>query len=99
MSGAAHAALRQALDISAQMLDAADQGHWSHVAELDAERQACIRQPHAADRYNIEALTTLHEHNRRLLERAELARAGVERQLGQHKYNHRALSTYIASSG
>jgi hypothetical protein len=41
----------------------------------------------------------LHEHNRRLLERAELARAGVERQLGQHKYNHRALSTYIASSG
>lgn len=99
MSGATHAALRQALDISAQMLDAADRGHWSQVAELDVERQACIRQPHAADPYNIEALATLHEHNRRLLERAELARAGVERQLGQHKYNHRALSTYIASSG
>jgi hypothetical protein len=99
MSGAAHAALRQALDISAQMLDAADRGHWSYVAELDAERQACIRQPHAADPYNIEALTTLREHNHRLLERAELARSGVERQLGQHKYNHRALSTYIASSG
>jgi hypothetical protein len=99
MSGTAHAPLRQALDISAQMLDAADRGHWSHVAELDAERQACIRQQHPADPYNIAALTTLNEHNRRLLERAARARAGVERQLGQHKYNHRALSTYIASSG
>ena len=99
MSATAHAALRQALDISARMLDAADHGHWSLVAELDAERQTWIRQQHPADQPNIEALTTLQEHNRLLLERAGVARAGVERQLGQHKYNHRALNTYIASAG
>jgi hypothetical protein len=99
MSGSAHAPLQQALDISVQMLEAANHGHWSRVAELDTERQTWIRQQHPADQPNIEALTTLREHNRQLLERAEVARAGVERQLGQHKYNHRALSTYIASSG
>jgi hypothetical protein len=99
MSGAAHAPLQQALDISTQMLDAADQGLWSRVAELDTERQTWIRQQHPANQPNIEALTTLQEHNRILLDRAGVAREGVERQLGQHKYNHRALSTYIASSG
>lgn len=99
MSGAADSALQRALTISAQMLDAADRDDWSRVADLDVERQTWMRQEHPANKHSSDALAALHEHNRLLLERAELAHMKIEQQLGQHKYNHRALNTYIASAG
>lgn len=101
MSDGAHAALQRALQITARMLDAAASDDWSQVINLDAERQPLIRQassdggPNISDR---DLLQALHEHNHVLLERATTACETVERRLSQHKYNHRALRTYITSS-
>jgi len=98
MSDASDAGLQRALVITLQMLTAADEGEWQQVIELDTERQPWM-QPTLSDRRSSELLTTLHQHNERLLERAAAARESVQRELGRHKYNHRALSVYIASSG
>ncbi|MBB6247280.1 hypothetical protein [Rhodanobacter sp. A1T4] len=98
MSDSAYAGLQRALDITLQMLAASADGQWQQVAELEAERQPCIRQ-HGDDQRSRELLTTLHQHNEHLLKRADVAREALERELSQHKYNHRALNVYIASSG
>ncbi len=97
MSDTNDAGLQRALDITAQMLSAADEGQWEHVVELDAERQPLIQQ-HRLDPRSHDLLVALQQHNERLLEHAATARGAVERELGQHQYNHRALSVYIASS-
>jgi hypothetical protein len=97
MSDTTDAGLQRALDLTVQMLAAADEGQWEHVVELDAERQPFIQQ-HRLDPRSHELLITLHQHNERLLEHAAAARGAVERELGQHQYNHRALNVYIASS-
>ena len=97
MSDVAYAGLQRAVEITLQMLAAAADGQWQQVVELDAERQPCIRQ-HRYDHRSSELLTTLHQHNEHLLKRADVARAELESELSRHKYNHRALSVYIASS-
>lgn len=99
MSYAVSTALVRALDITGQMLAAAEDGQWARVVELEAERQRWLRPPLAVEPAQRATLATLIEHNRRLLERATAAHAEIGRQLGRHKYNHRALNSYIASSG
>ncbi|MGC1547657.1 MAG: hypothetical protein WA777_03940 [Rhodanobacter sp.] len=91
------AALQRALEISAQMHAAAEQGEWTRVVELDIERQSWIGHPPSEPSHG-EALMALQESNRLLLERATTAHAEIEHQLEQHKYNHRALSAYITSA-
>jgi hypothetical protein len=98
MSDSVHAGLQRALDITVQMLAAAADGQWQQVIELDVERQPCLRQ-HGYDPGSRELLTTLYQHNEHLLRRADDARETLERELSRHKYNHRALSVYMASSG
>lgn len=98
MSDSAYDGLQSALDITLQMLAAAADGQWQRVVELEAERQSCIGQ-HDDDPRSRELLTTLHQHNEQLLKRADVEREALERELSRHKYNHRALSVYIASSG
>jgi RecA-family ATPase len=98
MSDIAYAGLQRALEITLQMLAAAADGQWQQVVELDAERQPCIRQQRHDPR-SRELLTTLHQHNEDLLKRADAARDMLESELSRHKYNHHALSVYIASSG
>jgi hypothetical protein len=99
MSDVVSMALTQALDLTAQMLAAAEDEQWSRVIELDTERQRWLQPPLAVEPGQREALVNLIERNRRLLERARATHAGIELQLEQHKYNHRALNAYIASSG
>jgi dsDNA-binding SOS-regulon protein len=99
MSGIASMALTQALELTSQMLAAAEDDQWSRVIELESERQKWLRPPLAVEQAQRGALAILAERNRRLLERATAAQAEIGRQLEQHKYNHRALNIYIASSG
>lgn len=99
MSQAVSMALARALDITGQMLAAAEAEQWTRVLELEAERQQWLRPPLAVEPAQRATLATLIERNRRLLERATAAHAQIGQLLGQHKYNHRALNSYIASSG
>jgi hypothetical protein len=101
MSGMAHADLQDALQLTVEMLDAANGGNWERVSQLDAERDRLLRKRQAdslssADRETIAALLT---HNQTLMAHAEAARNAVQGQLDQHQYKHRALRTYISSSG
>lgn len=100
MSNLAQASLQRALEITADMIDAATSGNWMHVVELDVERQACLEQAQtgATGLQHRAILLALKAHNQTLMEHANLARETIEQQLGQHQYNHRALRTYINSS-
>jgi hypothetical protein len=91
--------LQQALQLTAQMIDAAGDGDWQQVVSLDSERQPLLAAARRPDPQWHELLTALHQQNQQLLMIAAGAREEVEQQLGQHRYNHRALNTYIASSG
>jgi hypothetical protein len=97
MNDPVHAKLRRALDITIEMIDAATSENWSRVIELDTQRQAYLKQVPASAEHR-EALLALQVHNQVLLERANLSHQALQRQLGQHQYNHRALRTYITSS-
>jgi hypothetical protein len=92
-------ALQQALSLTVEMIDAASQGDWTMVSELDARRQALLpAEIGAFDMQHRETLHALHTHNQVLLARAEQVREQVEHQLSQHQYNHRALQTYVTSA-
>ncbi|MET0330646.1 MAG: flagellar protein FliT [Dyella sp.] len=99
MQGNVEDGLHQALRLTAQMLDAASAGDWSLVTSLDGARQPLLAAARRPDPQWRELLTDLHQQNQQLLMLAAGAREQVEQQLGQHRYNHRALNTYIASSG
>jgi hypothetical protein len=100
MNDPAHLGLQRALEITAEMIDAAQGDNWPHVLELDARRQVCLVQARAGalGPEHRQALLSLQVHNQVLLERASLAHQAVEQQIGRHQYNHRALRTYIVSS-
>lgn len=100
MNDAALIQLQHALALTVQMTDAAEQGDWTLVNELDAQRQAHLQQVRhdSLAMQHREALQALQNRNRALLERAEQVREMVEQQLSQHQYNHRALRSYVSSS-
>jgi flagellar protein FliT len=92
------AGLQQAVQLTEQMLDAAREGDWQLATSLDSQRQPLLAAARQPDPQWHELLTTLHEQNQHLLTLAVGAREQVEQQLGQHRYNHRALNSYLASS-
>ncbi|HTV86120.1 MAG TPA: flagellar protein FliT [Dyella sp.] len=100
MNEPASAPLTRALELTVGMLDAAAGDNWDRVSQLDAERQRSLRkcgaEPLGAGERQLVA--ALLKHNQTLLALAEGARAALHKQLDQHRYNHRALRTYIASS-
>lgn len=101
MNDAALTELQHALSLTVEMIDAAAHDNWTLVTELDARRQVHLQQV-SSDTLGIqhrETLQALQAHNDALLERAEQVRNGVEQQLSQHQYNHRALRTYVTSAG
>jgi hypothetical protein len=101
MSEAAHADLQQALQITIEMLDAAAGNNWDRVIQLDAERHRPLRK-RQADPLSDEGrqiVAALLRHNQTLMAHADAARAMLKKQLDEHQYNHRALRTYISSSG
>jgi hypothetical protein len=100
MSDAIERPLQQALALTMDMLAAATQDNWTLVTELDTRRQAYLQQIHdaAIDPQHRHTLRTLEANNRALLERVTQVREGVELQLSQHQYNHRALRTYVSST-
>jgi hypothetical protein len=101
MSEAAHPDLQHALQITVEMLDAAAGGNWERVGQLDVERDRLLRKRQAdpASSHDRETIAALLSHNQTLMAHAEAARDGVQRQLDEHQYKHRALRTYISSSG
>lgn len=101
MNEAASAELQRALELTVGMLDAAAGNNWDRVSQLDAERQRRLRKRDAASLSadDRQIVATLLKHNQTLLAHADAARAALRKQLDQHQYNHRALRTYIASSG
>jgi hypothetical protein len=101
MNQAASADLQRALQITTDMLDAAAGNNWDRVSQLDAERHRYL-QKHQADLLTMQdrqMIAALLAHNQTLLVHAENAREAVREQLDQHQYKHRALRTYISSSG
>jgi hypothetical protein len=100
MSKSAHPNLQRALQLSIEMLDAADAGNWDRVSQLDAERHRLLQawKPHGLSAADREAIDTLQRHNQSLVAHAEAVREKVKRDLEQHQYNHRALRTYISSA-
>jgi hypothetical protein len=93
--------LQRALQITVEMLDAAAGNNWDRVRQLDAERHCLLHKraagPLSGDDRQI--IATLLRHNQTLKAHADAAQAILKRQLDQHQYNHRALRTYISSSG
>ena len=101
MSDAARADLQRALQITIEMIDAAVGNNWDRVSQLDVERQRQLRMHHAnpLNDQDRQVIASMHRHNQTLMAHADAARATLKAQLEQHQYNHRALRTYISSSG
>jgi hypothetical protein len=101
MNAATQDALQQALALTIAMSDAAADGNWTLVTDLDEQRQAHLKQMHGVllGPQDRDALAALQAQNRALLERAQQVRDAVEEQLSQHQYNHRALRAYVTSAG
>lgn len=97
MTDARHAELEQALQLSAQMLEAAGAGHWESVATLQAECDVMLRRDHPADDATRGILQTMQEQHLKLLELTASARDATGQELGIHRHNHRALSAYLES--
>lgn len=100
MNNLADDALRQALALTLQMSEAAADGNWTLVTELDTQRQIPLQhvQNASLDNRHRDTLASLEAHNRAVLERAQQVRDAVEQQLSQHQYTHRALRSYVSSS-
>lgn len=100
MTSPAQDALQAALALTIQMSEAAADGNWTLVTELDAQRQIPLRHMQAIsfDQRHREALASLEAHNRAVLDRVQGVRDAVEQQLSRHQYNYRALRSYVSSS-
>ena len=85
--------------MSLQMLEAAETGNWAGVAALRLEYQDLLRREHPANEATRQTLLVLQQQNQELLELAGHARAGIARELGQHRQTHRALNAYLVSAG
>jgi Flagellar protein FliT len=93
-----HIPLELAYELSVQALEAARAGEWDRVQELTPQRDAQLKLGHPRDARSADIVRILIEQNAQLLELAEHAKGSVDQQMQQHKYSHRALSAYIASS-
>ena len=85
--------------LSVQMLEAAATGNWTGVVTLRLEYQDLLRRDLPANDATRRALLVLQQQNQDLLDLTGHARAGIARELGQHREKHRALNAYLVSAG
>lgn len=95
MNKANHAGLDRAMQLGAQMLDAASRHDWTSVAALRPECDALIRQGDLTDDYAREVLPELQRQHQSLLQMAGVAREAVVGELGRHQQVHRSLNAYL----
>jgi len=102
MNEQAHPDLQLALQTTTEMLDAAVNGNWDRVIQLEEKRQYQLRKYRVSAAPLIEldrqVIATLRRHNQTLMAHADIAQGALKQQLDQHQYNRRALRTYISSS-
>ncbi|MGH8157249.1 MAG: hypothetical protein ACREPQ_03965 [Rhodanobacter sp.] len=90
--------LERALELSAQMLLAAQAGDWANVTTLQAQCDALLRCNHAGNDVTRTALLELQRQYRNVTGLAGQAREAIALELGRHRHSHRALSAYLVSS-
>jgi hypothetical protein len=90
-----HAGLERALQLGAQMLEAARKQDWTSVAALRPECDALIRQGDLTNDYAREALPELQRQHQGLLQMAGDARDVIVGELGRQQQAHRALNAYL----
>lgn len=98
MTEQTHIPLELAYEFSVQALEAARAGEWDRVHDLTPQRDAQLKLGHPRDARSADIVRILIEQNAQLMDLVERARGMVDEQMQQHKYSHRALSAYIASS-
>jgi len=99
MGDAGHSDLDHAMQLVGQMLDAARAGDWSRVITLRPECDALLRQRHPADERTRMALQGLQLQHQSLSDLVVRARDEIALEIGRAAQTHRALSTYLDSSG
>lgn len=87
--------LEHALQLGAQMLDAAREGDWKAVAGLRPEYDALLRQGAPANDVERDFLLQVQQQHQQLVELTAQARDSIARQLQQQRKNHRALNAYL----
>ncbi len=87
--------LEHALQLGAQMLDAAREGDWKAVAGLRPEYDALLRQGAPANDVERGFLLQVQQQHQQLVELTAQARDSIARQLQQQRKNHRALNAYL----
>jgi hypothetical protein len=92
-----HAGLERALQMGAQMLEAARRQDWAVVATLQPECDALIRRSDlaVANGYVLETLPELQRQHQSLLQMAGDAREAIVGELGRQQLSHRALNAYL----
>lgn len=93
-----HGGLDQALELSAQMLLAAQAGDWTNVTSLQTQCDALLRCNHAANDETHAALLELQRQYRDVNGLAGQAREVIALELGRHRHSHRALNAYLISA-
>jgi len=95
MSAVGHAALQQALQLSSQMLGAAQAQDWGTVAELRPDYDDVLRRGTPATDASREILTELLHQHQLLVQLTDQAREQIAMELEQQQRNHRALNAYL----
>jgi hypothetical protein len=92
-----YAGLERALQLGAQMLEAAGRRDWTVVAKLQPECDALIRRSDltVANGHVLETLPELQRQHRSLLQMAGDARDAIVGELGRQQQSHRALNAYL----
>lgn len=87
--------LQTALQLSAQMLEAAQAADWERVAGLQAACDQHVRHPWPACMQTRDAFQLLRERHRDVLALAARAHEDVGRELSRLRESHRAASAYL----
>ena len=87
--------LQVALQLSAQMVEAAQAADWERVAGLQSICADHVHHPWPASVQTREAFQALQEQHLSVLALAAQARDTVGQELSRQRGNHRALSAYL----
>lgn len=87
--------LQVALQLSAQMLEAAQAADWERAAGLQSICAEHVRHPWPASMQTRDAFRVLRERHLGVLALAAQAHERVGQELGRLRENHRALSAYL----
>lgn len=95
MSAEGHAALEQALQLSTQMLGAAQAQDWGTVVELRPDYDDVLRRGTPVTDASREILTEILQQHQQLAQLTDQARQLIGKELEQQQRNHRALNAYL----